>query len=193
MSDLSSSRWELRPALWSILPFLQVLSAFLMGYKALSLLTNTPNPLMIVTTGSMEPAFQIGDILLIVNHQRHAVEIGDIPVCQLSNRPFPMVHRVIKVLHQEAGAEPERHRQLILTKGDNNELDDTALYPDGQMFLHRHQIVGFVRGSIPFLGWIVMIVQNPLYLLHLWNVAWLGQRMEENVLTVAMGEQPMVQ
>jgi signal peptidase len=51
--------------------------------------------------------------------------------------------------------------QLILTKGDNNLLDDSLLYPDGQDYLDRHQIIGFVRGYVPFLGWIPILIQNP--------------------------------
>ena len=44
-------------------------------------------------------------------------------------------------------------KQLILTKGDNNELDDVALYPFNQKYAHRHQVIGVVRWYIPWLGW----------------------------------------
>jgi signal peptidase len=45
---------------------------------------------------------------------------------------------------------------MVLTKGDNNELDDVALYPRGQKYVHRDQIIGVVRGYIPKLGWITI-------------------------------------
>jgi signal peptidase len=53
------------------------------------------------------------------------------------------------------------YSQLILTKGDNNLIDDTTLYPEGQDYLPRNQILGFVRGYIPFIGWSVIVLQDP--------------------------------
>lgn len=49
-------------------------------------------------------------------------------------------------------------RQLILTRGDNNDLDDTALYPPGQSFVYREQINGVVRGYIPYAGWLTIAI-----------------------------------
>lgn len=72
-----------------------------MGWKVLSLLADTPHPIMIVTTESMEPVFQPGDVLFMINHQ-HDVRIGDLPVCWLADRPFPMIHRILQILHQES-------------------------------------------------------------------------------------------
>ena len=40
-----------------------------------------------------------------------------------------------------------------LTKGDNNEIDDTILYPAGQHYLDRHDIIGSVRAYIPYVGY----------------------------------------
>ena len=48
-------------------------------------------------------------------------------------------------------------RQKILTKGDNNEADDTLLFPAGQRFVDRDEIVGVVAGSVPFLGWATIL------------------------------------
>ena len=39
--------------------------------------------------------------------------------------------------------------QLLLTKGDNNESDDLALYK-GRRYLNRSQVVGRVQGFVPF-------------------------------------------
>lgn len=51
-------------------------------------------------------------------------------------------------------------RQYILTKGDNNELTDESLYPADQDFVYRHQIVGVVRGYVPYLGWPVILLNS---------------------------------
>lgn len=44
-----------------------------------------------------------------------------------------------------------------MTKGDNNEVDDTLLYPVGQNLVDRHEIVGVVVGYMPFLGWATIV------------------------------------
>ncbi len=42
-------------------------------------------------------------------------------------------------------ASPLAHKQLLLTKGDNNHIDDLELY-QGLEWLERKHIVGKVRG-----------------------------------------------
>lgn len=56
------------------------------------------------------------------------------------------------------------YRQLILTKGDNNELDDVALYPGGRTYVYRDEIIGVVRGYLPFLGWGTILLNEVPYL-----------------------------
>ncbi len=89
-----------RSILKGILPLLQVVSACIMAWKALSLWADTPFPIMVVITTSMAPAFQPGDVLLISNH-RNPVKVGDLPVLWFAHRPVPMVHRVLQVLQQD--------------------------------------------------------------------------------------------
>ena len=58
-----------------------------------------------------------------------------------------------------------RTRQLILTKGDNNAVDDTALYPEGQSFVYRENVVGLVYGYVPYVGWTSLwLKESPLTL-----------------------------
>lgn len=90
----------MRSALNGILAAAQVVATCFMTWKALSIWAGTPYPVMIVTTESMFPAFTPGDILLISNHHQN-VHIGDLPVCWLPDRAFPMVHRVLRVSYEE--------------------------------------------------------------------------------------------
>lgn len=142
-----------------------------MTWKGTSLVLDTPFPIMVVTSESMEPAFQVGDVLLVANHQNR-VGIGDLPVCWLPERQFPMIHRVIQTVSdlENRSVRYDRirdrrlivpRRQLILTKGDNNVIDDALLYPEGQDYLSRQEVVGFVRLYVPFVGWPVILAQNP--------------------------------
>lgn len=43
-------------------------------------------------------------------------------------------------------------KQKILTKGDNNAVDDRGLYPPGKNYVEREEVVGVVRGYVPMLG-----------------------------------------
>ncbi|OQD79782.1 hypothetical protein PENANT_c044G06847 [Penicillium antarcticum] len=133
----------MRSALNGTLTVAHVIATCFMGWKALSLWTGTPYPVMIVTTESMVPAFFPGDILFISNHPQN-VELGDLPVSWLPHSAFPMIHRVLRVLYEDK-SDPDS-TQLILTKGDNNLIDDTLMYPEGQDFLSRSQVLGFKPG-----------------------------------------------
>ena len=48
-------------------------------------------------SGSMEPAFHRGDLLLLTNDREEAIRAGDIVVFRIDGRDIPIVHRVIKV------------------------------------------------------------------------------------------------
>ena len=101
----------------------------------------------------MSPAFERGDILLLTMYDEPSVP-GDICVFKLEGREIPIVHRVIKV-HEDANG--ERH---ILTKGDNNELNDRGLYNRGQKWLHNKDIVGRVSGYFPYMGMITILLND---------------------------------
>jgi signal peptidase len=42
-------------------------------------------------------------------------------------------------------------KTLLLTKGDNNEVDDLFLYR-GERYLESERVMGKVRGYVPYLG-----------------------------------------
>ena len=48
-------------------------------------------------SGSMEPAFFRGDLLLLTNHYDEPIRAGEIVVFKIKDRDIPIVHRVIKV------------------------------------------------------------------------------------------------
>jgi hypothetical protein len=51
-----------------------------------------------------------------------------------------------------------------MTKGDNNDADDTSLYPIGQPYLYRHEIIGTVRGYIPHRGYAKLVFSELCWL-----------------------------
>lgn len=62
--------------------------------------------------------------------------------------------------------EPSQETYGFLTKGDNSPFDDTVLYPLSQRYLYRNDIVGSVKGSIPYLGQLALVLSNFLWLKH---------------------------
>lgn len=54
-------------------------------------------------SGSMEPAFQRGDILFLTN-QDDPIRVGEIVVFKIKDRDIPIVHRVMKVHEKSDGS-----------------------------------------------------------------------------------------
>ena len=54
----------------------------------------------------------------------------------------------------------------FLTKGDNSPLDDTVLYPLTQRYLYRSDIVGSVKGYIPYFGRLALFLSDIMWLKH---------------------------
>jgi signal peptidase I len=125
----------------------------------------------------MEPAFARGDLLFLTNPPQQKYETGDITVYKIPGADIPIVHRVLETheplpkskfvdtcdlgslyltnfIYRLVPAVPSIDDQLLLTKGDNNLVDDIGLYR-GLDFLKRKHIVGKVRGYVfPFLDWL---------------------------------------
>ena len=48
-------------------------------------------------SGSMEPAFQRGDLLFLTNYKEDPIRVGEIVVFKVEGREIPIVHRVLKI------------------------------------------------------------------------------------------------
>jgi signal peptidase I len=172
-SSLPSSLQQPRQTALQILNFALVLSTAFMLWKSLSILSNSPSPIVVVLSGSMEPAFQRGDLLFLWNRDQ-TVEVGEIVVYNVKGKDIPIVHRVIRSfptstpLEDATTGKKEMGIQVmpltkLLTKGDNNVADDTELYARGQSYLDRKQdIIGSVRGYVPAVGYVtIMLSEHP--------------------------------
>lgn len=53
-----------------------------------------------------------------------------------------------------------KYRQTILTKGDNNVIDDRFMYLPGRPFALRGEVIGLVQGYVPKLGWASLALQG---------------------------------
>ena len=62
-----------------------------------------------------------------------------------------------------SGKAQKKSGKKLLTKGDNNVVDDTELYARGQSYLDRKEdIIGSVRGYVPAVGYVtIMLSEHP--------------------------------
>jgi len=141
-----------------------------MIWKGLGIITNSESPIVVVLrfvlllpkysfppsqkplsfSGSMEPAFYRGDLLFLTNPVSEQYKTGDITVYKIPGADIPIVHRVLEThdvppKSRKAKEAGEPDSQLMLTKGDNNYVDDLELY-QGLQWIERKHIVGKVRG-----------------------------------------------
>jgi len=147
-------RMDKRQFLYQILSFSMIVSSALMIWKGLMVVTGSESPIVVVLSGSMEPAFHRGDLLFLTNYRDEPVRVGEIVVFKVEGREIPIVHRVIKLHETEDGL------VKFLTKGDNNSVDDRGLYAPGQLWLRKKDIVGRARGFLPFVGMITIYMNE---------------------------------
>ncbi|KAK9367071.1 hypothetical protein V1509DRAFT_627547 [Lipomyces kononenkoae] len=147
---------NIRQTLTQALSFCLVLTTTFMFWKGLSVVTNSPSPIVVVLSGSMEPAFQRGDILFLWNRDVR-VKVGDIVVYNVKGRDIPIVHRVVR---NHASSK----KQLLLTKGDNNAMDDLDLYAHRQYYLDREQeVIGSVKAYVPWVGYVTILLSENVW------------------------------
>ncbi|KAG9577138.1 signal peptidase I, partial [Aureobasidium melanogenum] len=152
----SLSNMQPRQLATQVLNFALVLSTAFMLWKGLSVATDSSSPIVVVLSGSMEPAFQRGDLLFLWNRGLDT-KVGEVVVYNVKGKDIPIVHRVVRRFG--GGSGPKAPPLQLLTKGDNNAADDTELYARGQDFLNRKtDVIGSVVGYVPFVGYVTILL-----------------------------------
>lgn len=154
MKDIKKM-WGL-PLIFQTLNFgLIVATAFIL-WKGLMIITNCESPVVVVLSGSMEPAYFRGDVLFLTNYEV-PIDIGDVVVYKLPGQEIPIVHRSHIIQDKTDG------EIFLLTKGDNNSVDDRGLYPRGENWISRSQVLGRIRGYVPYAGYFtIMFADYPI-------------------------------
>ncbi|KAF7552662.1 hypothetical protein G7Z17_g4186 [Cylindrodendrum hubeiense] len=153
-----SSLGNPRQAAAQLMNFALILSTAFMMWKGLSVITDSPSPIVVVLSGSMEPAFQRGDLLFLWNRNvLSETQVGEVVVYEVRDKDIPIVHRIVRKFGSGEKAQ-------LLTKGDNNLSDDTELYAKGQDYLVRKDIIGSVVGFMPFVGYVTILLSEHPWL-----------------------------
>eukprot|EP01123_Difflugia_compressa_P005839 TRINITY_DN17954_c0_g1_i1.p1 TRINITY_DN17954_c0_g1~~TRINITY_DN17954_c0_g1_i1.p1 ORF type:complete len:179 (-),score=10.62 TRINITY_DN17954_c0_g1_i1:50-586(-) len=144
----SLSRMQTRQIIEQLIMFGLIVSTALMIWKSLMVISGSESPIVVVLSGSMEPAFQRGDLLFLYQSDG-PFRVGDIVVFKIDGREIPIVHRALEI-HEKANGKFD-----ILTKGDNNQVHDRGLY-NGLTWLNREHIMGRAAGYLPYIGMITI-------------------------------------
>ena len=100
----------------------------------------------------MEPGFYRGDILFLSLNFDDPFIPGDVVVFQVKGRDVPIVHRVINAHESNNGT------FALLTKGDNNQVDDRGLYNTdvNQLFITKEELMGRAKAYLPYVGMVTI-------------------------------------
>ncbi|XP_021262758.1 signal peptidase complex catalytic subunit SEC11A isoform X1 [Numida meleagris] len=90
-------RMNKRQLYYQVLNFGMIVSSALMIWKGLMVMTGSESPIVVVLSGSMEPAFHRGDLLFLTNRIEDPIRVGEIVVFRIEGREIPIVHRVLKI------------------------------------------------------------------------------------------------
>jgi len=148
------SKMNKRQLIYQVLNIGMIVSSALMIWNGLKVLTNSESPIVVVLSGSMEPAFHRGDLLFLTNYREEPIRVGDIVVFKIDGRDIPIVHRVLN-LHEKVDGTIK-----VLTKGDNNRVHDRDLYAPGQLWLEHKDIVGRAKGFVPYVGYVTILFND---------------------------------
>lgn len=101
---------------------------------------------MVVLSDSMNPVFRVKDMIIIKNISEDGVKVDDI---------ITFKEKDVYVTHRVVGIDSENGLKRYKTKGDSNETEDLNLVSD-------ENIVGKYVGRIPYLGFIVQKLKEPI-------------------------------
>ncbi len=97
--------------------------------------------IMTVLTGSMEPDYKVGDIVIVKKTVTDELKVKDV-ITFYSNDPTMegqiVTHRIIDITE-------ENGQRLFETKGDNNQIADLEKVEEGD-------VIGKVQGRVPYVG-----------------------------------------
>jgi len=125
-----------------------IIGVTLTGYGVFTLAMGTSSPLVVVTSTSMSPTFEIGHLLVLQSQAPEDINVGDIVVYNATwHYTAPVVHRVVQ--REYIGGE-----YWYTLQGDNNANPDPVP-------ITYDRIIGVVVFAIPWIGNITLFLQTP--------------------------------
>ncbi|MFX1367823.1 MAG: signal peptidase I [Promethearchaeota archaeon] len=118
------------------------------SYGGFMVAMRTTSPLVVVTSESMVPTLEPGDLLVLQGRSQEQIQVGDIIVYQDSwYTDAPIVHRIVDIDIIDGVYH-------YITRGDANTHND----PGDRTI---DEVIGVVVFRIPFLGHVSMFLRTP--------------------------------
>ena len=123
------------------------------GYTIQDVTSGMFSPFMAVSSQSMQPVLNYGDLILVRREQAENIEVGDIIAFNVPS-PYnlvaqsPTVHEVVEKLN-------ENGEIYFKTKGDNNPTEDQWKVP-------AKNVIGKYAGKAPYIGLAALFLGGPL-------------------------------
>ena len=120
---------------------------------AVKVVFNVDNPFYVVSSGSMIPVLNVGDILIVKDGNTfNSLKVGDIIVF---NRPQGgdrvIVHRIIEISDRFG-------EKVIVTKGDAND----GIIPGTDFPIREKDYIGTVAYTVPKVGLVLKYLNPPI-------------------------------
>ncbi len=129
-------------------------SGVLMGFTLQQVIVGGSSPLMVVSSQSMQPALNYGDLILMKGEDADKVIVGDVIAFNVPS-PYdkvassPTVHRVVEKWS-------ENGEIFFETRGDSNANADAWIVP-------AKNVIGvYTQSKVPYLGSVVIFLKSPL-------------------------------
>lgn len=140
-TGVERSTWR---KVWNIVSIVLVaivvlIAILLMGAKIIGLKTYS------VISPSMQPAYNVGDLVYVKSVEPETIEVGDPITFVLDEKLTVATHRVVGI---------DLESSHFFTKGDANETPDSNP-------VHFKNLIGKVVFKLPLLGYVADWVQNP--------------------------------
>jgi signal peptidase len=137
-----------RNLLIDILVIIALLATVLIAYVGAQLLLATDTPFIVIASGSMSPALEVGDIIIVQKVPATSIQAGDI-IAFDSPEEIRTIHRVTQIQTLPNGT------IQFKTKGDANPSEETY-------WTSEEDVHGRVLYKIPYLGWMALIPTIPI-------------------------------
>jgi len=137
------------PAAKVIVLILILFAATYGSVEVLRIVLQTESPLMVVSSQSMVPTLNVGDIIFVRGVDASSVKVGTIIIFHSPyDYQMPIVHRVLAISNDD-------NSLFFQTKGDNNPAPDGWKVP-------AKNLMGVYVAKLPYVGLISLELRGPL-------------------------------
>ena len=124
----------------------------LTGYTLQDVMRGMYSPFMVVSSQSMQPVLNYGDLIIVRKEPAERIMVGDIIAFNVPSNYDRMVQS--PVIHRVVDKWTENGEVYFKTRGDNNPYEDPWDVP-------AENVVGKYALKVPYIGLVVLLLKQP--------------------------------